>query len=52
MAPEQAKGKPADERSDVFSFGATLFEALSGRRAFPGETVTEVLAAVLERGGG
>ena len=49
MAPEQAKGKPADERSDVFSFGVTLYETLAGKRAFAGETVTEVLAAVLER---
>ena len=49
MAPEQAKGKPADERSDVFAFGVTLYESLAGRRAFKGDTVTEVLAAVLER---
>jgi Tol biopolymer transport system component len=49
MAPEQAKGKPADERSDIFAFGVTLYEALAGKRAFAGDTVTEVLAAVLER---
>jgi Tol biopolymer transport system component len=49
MAPEQAKGKPADEKSDAFSFGVTLYEALAGKRAFAGDTVTEVLAAVLER---
>jgi eukaryotic-like serine/threonine-protein kinase len=49
MAPEQAKGKQADERSDVFAFGVTLYEALAGRRAFAGDSVTEVLAAVLER---
>ncbi len=49
MSPEQAKGRPADERSDAFSFGVTLYEALAGKRAFAGETVTEVLAAVLER---
>ena len=49
MSPEQAKGRPADERSDAFSFGVTLYEALVGRRVFPGESVTEVLAAVLER---
>ena len=49
MAPEQAKGRPADERSDIFSFGVTLYEALTGRRAFPGESAAEVLAAVLER---
>jgi len=49
MAPEQAKGKPADERSDVFAFGVTLYEALTGKRAFAGDSVTEVLAAVLER---
>ncbi len=47
MSPEQAEGKPIDERSDVFSFGAVLYEMLSGRQAFNGRTTTEVLTAVL-----
>jgi eukaryotic-like serine/threonine-protein kinase len=48
MAPEQAKGKAVDRRSDIWSFGAVLFELLSGKRAFPGESVTETLAMVLK----
>ena len=47
MAPEQAEGKPLDTRSDVFSFGAVLYEMLSGARAFPGTTTVEVWNAVL-----
>ncbi len=38
MSPEQAEGKPLDARSDIFSFGAVLYELLSGRRAFSGDT--------------
>jgi TolB-like protein len=47
MSPEQAQGKQADARSDVFAFGAVLYEMLSGRRAFPGEAATEIITAVL-----
>src|ERR1035441_8430072 len=45
MAPEQIEGQPADARSDIFAFGCTLYELLSGRRAFPGETIAAALAA-------
>jgi len=47
MAPEQAKGKAADKRSDIWAFGCVLFEILTGRRPFDGEDVSDVLAAVL-----
>jgi serine/threonine-protein kinase len=49
MSPEQARGKPIDRRTDVWSFGALLFEMLSGRRAFAGETVSDTMASVLTR---
>ncbi len=47
MSPEQAGGKPSDPRSDVFSFGAVLYEMLTGRRAFSGDSPVAVLGAVL-----
>ena len=46
MSPEQAKGKRADKRSDVWAFGAVLYEMLTGRRAFDGEDMVDVLGAV------
>ncbi|HXP83403.1 MAG TPA: protein kinase [Bryobacteraceae bacterium] len=48
MAPEQARGKAVDKRADIWAFGATLFEMFSGRRAFPGEDSTDILAAVVK----
>ncbi|MBZ5572364.1 MAG: serine/threonine-protein kinase [Acidobacteriia bacterium] len=48
MSPEQAKGKAVDRRTDVWAFGCLLFEMLSGKRAFEGETVTETLANVIK----
>jgi len=47
MSPEQAKGKPADKRSDIWAFGCVLYEMLTGKRAFDGEDVSDTLAAVL-----
>ncbi len=47
MAPEQAKGKSVDKRADIWAFGVVVFEMLSGRQLFAGETVSETLAAVL-----
>jgi serine/threonine protein kinase/Tol biopolymer transport system component len=48
MSPEQSKGRPADKRSDIWAFGAVLYEMLTGRRAFDGEDVSETLANVLK----
>jgi eukaryotic-like serine/threonine-protein kinase len=48
MSPEQAKGRPADKRSDIWAFGCVLFEMLTGRQSFTGTDVSETLAAVLK----
>src|SRR5215470_11973045 len=49
MSPEQARGRNADHQSDIFSFGSVLYEMLTGRQAFQGEEVSDVLASVLAR---
>jgi serine/threonine-protein kinase len=48
MSPEQARGRTVDKRADVWAFGSVLFEMLSGRRAFEGELISDVLASVLK----
>ena len=49
MSPEQARGKPVDKRADVWAFGVLLWEMLTGRSLFAGDTVTDVIAAVVTR---
>ena len=49
MSPEQARGKPADKRADIWAFGVVFYEMLTGTRAFAGETVTEVAGAVIHK---
>ena len=49
MSPEQARGKIVDKRTDIWAFGCVLFEMLTGKCAFDGDAVTDVLARILER---
>jgi serine/threonine protein kinase/Tfp pilus assembly protein PilF len=49
MSPEQARGKPVDRRADVWAFGCVVYECLTARQAFAGETVSDVIARILER---
>src|SRR5439155_21589603 len=47
MSPEQLEGKESDARSDIFAFGAVLYEVLTGKRAFAGETAASVIGAIM-----
>jgi serine/threonine-protein kinase len=49
MSPEQVRGKPVDKRTDIWAFGCVLYELLAGRRAFPGATLSDYIAAVLSK---
>ena len=49
MSPEQARGKPVDKRTDIWAFGCVLFEILTGRLAFAGETSSDTIVAIVER---
>ena len=49
MSPEQARGKAVDKRTDIWAFGCVVYEMLTGRPAFRGETVSDTIAAILER---
>ena len=49
MSPEQASGKPVDRGTDIWAFGCVMYEALTGKRTFPGDTTTELLVGILDR---
>ncbi|MCH7603933.1 MAG: serine/threonine protein kinase, partial [Planctomycetes bacterium] len=49
LSPEQARGRPADKRTDIFSFGCLLYEMLTGRMTFAGETTSDMIAKILQR---
>ena len=49
MSPEQARGRPVDKRTDIWAFGCLLYEMLTGRRAFAGDNVTDLLAGIVSR---
>jgi serine/threonine-protein kinase len=49
MSPEQARGKSVDKRADIWAFGAVLFEMLTGKRAFPGEDITDTIVSVVSK---
>jgi len=49
MSPEQARGRAVDTRTDIWAFGCVMYEMITGRKAFEGETVTDCLAAILEK---
>ena len=49
MSPEQARGKTVDKRTDIWAFGCVLYEMLTGRVVFPGATIADMMAAILER---
>ena len=52
MSPEQARGRLVDKRTDIWAFGAVVYEMLTGKRAFEGEDVSMTLAAVMKSGAG